>query len=226
MNNFEELQSYQPDIYKEFLEMVQILKAEGKQFDSFDSFVEEVRDNQFICTLRESGVSFWKSFLKLSFDDTLTLDEKRSIINSVLAGKNRKFNTTAIKKLGEPYNSQGSMDVYFDSPKIMINFIRGRVTNPTLLLPNFIETMEKLKPGHLDYKLELTYEGNVKAKPIFTKLEYTLPNNDMFCGTYPDAYISAKCYNANEILTASITKFDKIYNFASTTRYCSGGEYV
>ena len=107
----QELQSYQPDYYFDFLEMQELLVAYADQLEAVRKGIEKVQDNYFVSTLDTDGIERWRSILNLAFPAGLTNEGKISVILSTLLGI-RKLNATAIKEIARSYQN-GEVEVYY-----------------------------------------------------------------------------------------------------------------
>ena len=144
MNNFEELQSYQPDYYKEFLEMIEILKAEGVIFDNIEADNIEIRNNFIILTMDVATTLRWERFLGISFDPSQTLDDRRKSIYNLLNPE--KMSKTFIQNIFIQYTSF-TPDVIFEDSTIKITYVDN--VDVSRNLASIFEILNQRKPVHL-----------------------------------------------------------------------------
>mgnify|MGYP002238127294 CR=1 FL=1 len=84
-SSYEELISYYPRYYRDILEMVAILNAQGKLLDDAKAHIEQNYLNNFIEYMDEAAITDLENFLKIHNDDAKTLDERKKIIKPYFA---------------------------------------------------------------------------------------------------------------------------------------------
>ena len=88
-NNFEELLTYYPRFYRDVLEMVEILKAQGHVADRLEADIEQTFWNNFIDYADEAAIGRLEIFLKIGLNTSWSLEERRQIVKSYFIGAGR-----------------------------------------------------------------------------------------------------------------------------------------
>ena len=88
-NNFEELLTYYPRFYRDVLEMVEILKAQGHVADRLEADIEQTFWNNFIDYADEAAIGRLEVFLKIGLNTSWALEERRQIVKSYFIGAGR-----------------------------------------------------------------------------------------------------------------------------------------
>lgn len=88
-NNFEELLTYYPRFYRDVLEMVEILKAQGRLADALEADIEQTFLNSFIDYADEAAIGRLEIFLKIGLNTSWSLEERRQIVKSYFIGAGR-----------------------------------------------------------------------------------------------------------------------------------------
>lgn len=88
-NNFEELLTYYPRFYRDVLEMVEILKAQGRLADALEADIEQTFLNSFIDYADETAIGRLEIFLKIGLNKSRALEERRQIVKSYFIGAGR-----------------------------------------------------------------------------------------------------------------------------------------
>lgn len=161
MDYLEELQSYQPEFYRDVLEMQEILKADAKGLAQEEKDYKEVIANNFLQTLSSWGADRWETILNIDSPST-NLDERISLIISKLRGL-QKLSATRIKNIALSYQN-GEVDVIFENSIIKIKYISalGIPAN----FKDFEDVIEQLKPAHLGLNFSFRYRtyGELRSK--------------------------------------------------------------
>lgn len=236
--NFELLQSYQPEYYKRFLEMQEILKAEGAIFDNIDSQIISFWNSAFIETITEIGVERWENILGLTSNYVLPLESRKQAVQAKLKGF-VKLSGTLIKSLMAIYNKGLSGDVFFEQSNINTIF-NGEESIP-MILDGFYDTLEQLKPSHIGLSVGVELKNSIYIKDYFEKHIYRLPmtSKSLFCGTYPEPINKGRLFKDTAAVKtdASLISAKYVIRFAGTypsqyafakpemkESYCASGE--
>lgn len=124
-SSYEELISYYPRYYRDVLEMVAILNAQGKLLDDAKAQIEQNYLNNFIEHMDEAAISDLEEFLEIHNDGTKTLDERKKIIKPYFAGFGRISSATIKEMIAaysdatadvrlEPFDEAGNNMLYID----------------------------------------------------------------------------------------------------------------
>lgn len=161
-SSYEELISYYPRYYRDVLEMVAILNAQGKLLDDAKAQIEQNYLNNFIEHMDEAAISDLEEFLEIHNDGTKTLDERKKIIKPYFAGFGRVSSAT-IKEMIAAY-SDATADVRLEpfdeagNNMLYIDLTCGQ--GATVLINDVLNMLSKKIPAHIMYRLFLRYTSS------------------------------------------------------------------
>jgi len=144
MDNFKELQSYQPDYYKEIIEMIEILKSQGAVFDDIAAQNIIVRNNFAISTMDLTTTIRWEQFLNVTHEAMQTLEDRRHNIYNLLNPE--KMSKTYIEKIFSRYATY-IPSISFENSTIYIDYVESN--DITRNLANIFKILNQRKPAHL-----------------------------------------------------------------------------
>ena len=174
-SSYEELISYYPRYYRDVLEMVAILNAQGKLLDDAKAQIEQNYLNNFIEHMDEAAVSDLEEFLEIHNDGTKTLDERKKIIKPYFAGFGR-ISSTTIKEMIAAY-SDATADVRLEpfdeagNNMLYIDLTCGQ--GATVLINDVLNMLSKKIPAHIMYRLFLHYTSAATRSYIGTSYHGT-----------------------------------------------------
>lgn len=174
-SSYEELISYYPRYYRDVLEMVAILNAQGKLLDDAKAQIEQNYLNNFIEHMDEAAVSDLEEFLEIHNDGTKTLDERKKIIKPYFAGFGR-ISSTTIKEMIAAY-SDATADVRLEpfdeagNNMLYIDLTCGQ--GATVLINDVLNMLSKKIPAHIMYRLFLHYTSAATHSYIGTSYHGT-----------------------------------------------------
>lgn len=161
-SSYEELISYYPRYYRNVLEMVAILNAQGKLLDDAKAKIEQNYLNNFIEHMDEAAISDLEEFLEIHNDGTKTLDERKKIIKPYFAGFGR-ISSATIKEMIAAY-SDATADVRLEpfdeagNNMLYIDLTCGQ--GATVLINDVLNMLSKKIPAHIMYTLFLRYTSS------------------------------------------------------------------
>lgn len=161
-SSYEELISYYPRYYRDVLEMVAILNAQGKLLDDAKAQIEQNYLNNFIEYMDEAAISDLEEFLEIHNDGTKTLDERKKIVKPYFAGFGR-ISSTTIKEMIAAY-SDATADVRLEpfdeagNNMLYIDLTCGQ--GATVLINDVLNMLSKKIPAHIMYRLFLRYTSS------------------------------------------------------------------
>lgn len=161
-SSYEELISYYPRYYRDLLEMVAILNAQGKLLDDAKAQIEQNYLNNFIEYMDEAAISDLEEFLEIHNDGTKTLDERKKIVKPYFAGFGR-ISSTTIKEMIAAY-SDATADVRLEpfdeagNNMLYIDLTCGQ--DATVLINDVLNMLSKKIPAHIMYRLFLRYTSS------------------------------------------------------------------
>lgn len=167
-SSYEELISYYPRYYRDVLEMVAILNAQGKLLDDAKAHIEQNYLNNFIEYMDEAAITDLENFLKIHNDDAKTLDERKKIIKPYFAGFGR-ISSTTIKEMIAAY-SDATADVRLEpfdeagNNMLYIDLTCGQ--GATVLINDIMNMLSKKIPAHIMYRLFLRYTSSASRSYI------------------------------------------------------------
>lgn len=147
-NGYEELISYYPRFYRNVVEMVAILKAQGRLSDMVEDDIEQTYLNNFILTADEPTIATWEGILRISYSERLTLDQRKRVVIGWLCGA-RHIGEPEIRELIANYTDR-NVDVDFGKGIIYI-VIDGEIFDET----NLLKTLLRRIPGHLRLDMQI-----------------------------------------------------------------------
>ncbi len=147
-DSFEELISYYPRYYRNVVEMVAILKAQGRIADQMEADIEQTYLNNFILRADEPTIADWERILELTYTETLTLEQRRLVVLGRVSGR-KHIGEPEIRELIAKYTDR-AVDVDFDKGVIYIT-IDGEVFDEA----NLLDTLLRRIPGHLKLDMEV-----------------------------------------------------------------------
>lgn len=199
-SSYEELISYYPRYYRDVLEMVAILNAQGKLLDDAKAQIEQNYLNNFIEHMDEAAVSDLEEFLEIHNDGTKTLDERKKIIKPYFAGFGR-ISSTTIKEMIAAY-SDATADVRLEpfdeagNNMLYIDLTCGQ--GATVLINDVLNMLSKKIPAHIMYRLFLHYTSSAAhsyigtgyhgtAQRVSARITGTLRPRELLSTTYAKA---------------------------------------
>lgn len=147
-NRFKELCACMPLFYLDVYEMREILKAQGRLGDGIFEATERVINNNFILLADAETVSQWETMLEITRDNSMTLDQRKSVIMGLVCG-NGHIGEPEIRAIIAQYTPQ-AVTVGFAKGVIYIT-IEGEVLGEGSLL----ETLLRRIPAHLALRIQL-----------------------------------------------------------------------
>lgn len=144
MDNRKELQSYQPDFYREFKEMQEILKSQGIVFD--DLFLKnlKIRNNFNVLTMDLETTERWEQFLEIAVQSDFSLDDRRKTIYNLLNPD--KMSKTFIERIFTQYANY-IPEISFVDSQILIKYVES--DDVTRNLASIFSILNQRKPVHL-----------------------------------------------------------------------------
>lgn len=159
-SGYEELITYYPRFYRDVYEMREILKAHGRVTDELENNIERTFFNFFILTADLETVEVWERTFGITYDETLTLDQRRHVILGKLGGFGH-IGEPEIRAIVRQYTDKGE-SVDFRNGTVVVTLeelLFGRA--------NLMETLRSRIPAHLALLLaihfhEIIEESNVE----------------------------------------------------------------
>lgn len=172
-NGYEELITYYPRFYRDVYEMREILKAHGRIADELETNIEQTFLNFFILTADLETVKVWERTFGITYDEALTLDQRRHVILGKLGGFGH-IGEPEIRAIVRQYTDKGE-SVDFRNGTVVVTLeelLFGRA--------NLMETLRSRIPAHLALLLaihfhEIIEESNVeKFKPDALHMKFSI----------------------------------------------------
>lgn len=149
-----DLMKYLPKYYEKSKVMKSIQQAIAKGLGVANYDVEEVL-NQFFVDTATWGLSLWEEDLGIITDMKKSYEARREIIKAKLRGSS-SVTRGMLKNTALAYtNAEIDVIEKFDDYSFIVKFIsvKGIPEN----LNGFKQTIEEIKPAHLDFSIEYTY---------------------------------------------------------------------
>lgn len=212
-SSYEELISYYPRYYRDVLEMVAILNAQGKLLDDAKIQIEQNYLNNFIKYMDEAAIEDLENFLQIHNDGTKTLDERKKIIKPYFAGFGR-ISSSSIKEMISAY-TDATVDIRlepFDAAKNNMLYIDLTCGQNTIVpIKNILDMLSKKIPAHLAFYLYLFCEpvrppAYLAATPCGMAASYTvrLPGTIRLKDIHARAHASGGLAHMHETITIKI----------------------
>lgn len=154
---YEELITYYPRYYRDVFEMVAILKAFGRLSDGLMDNIEQTHLNNFILTADLDTIKVWEEILEITYEETLTLDQRKSVVIARLMGYGH-IGEPEIREIIAKY-TENAVAVDFGGGIIYVT-IDGEVFDET----NLLKTLLKRIPTHLALNMEIQIERTFRQQ--------------------------------------------------------------
>lgn len=216
-SNYEELITYYPKFYRDVLEMMAILEAEGNLADDMEDNIEQVFNNCFIDTADENTIGNLEKFLYLGLYKQRSLEERRRLVKSLFVGGG-KISASMISEMIAAYTGAAVSCRFepfdeFGNNKLYIDFSRGN--EKTLYMSDILTLIERRIPAHIEYRTAVVYSFPVVVER--NKSSYVFDYD--LCGTKPETALIGKI---NQVDTATV----RISNSAGTDYIFCGTRFA
>ena len=158
-NGYEELITYYPRFYRDVYEMREILKAHGRVSDELENNIEQTFLNFFILTADLDTVKVWEKTFGITYDEALTLDQRRHVILGKLGGFGH-IGEPEIRAIVRQYTDKGE-SVDFRNGTVVVTLeelLFGRA--------NLMETLRSRIPAHLALLLAIHFHETVEENSV------------------------------------------------------------
>lgn len=171
-----ELMKYLPHYYQNSKVINNIQKAKAKEIGKLKYATEDVF-NQFFVPTATWGLALWEEELSLPIDPSKPKERRREVISAKLRGAG----TTTIEMIKNVATafSGGEVEVleYPSESRFEIQFIGVKGIPPNMA--GLIQTIESIKPAHLDYNFKYSFTWWDKLKTLTWQLANTKTWNDL-----------------------------------------------
>lgn len=163
------LMQHIPKYYRDIVEIEELQNAINLELDELDIMSNEVLKQFFIYTATWS-LPIWERIFGLTVGDTISnLKERRENIISKL----RSYGTTTkemIARVAKAFTN-GEIEVIEDNPNYSFTIKFTSIVGIPQNLDNFKNTINIIKPAHLNYSIEFRYNthGQIKDKNLSHK---------------------------------------------------------
>lgn len=145
--NYEEIVSYGPRWLTEYREMDANYKYAGWTLDLMAYWLERIINNEFPAYADEKTIGMWERVLRIERDPTMSLEERRRIVEAYLAGPG-KMSRSTIKALAVAYTGQ-DCDVYWVGERLRVQFDSGE--GITISVATLRKILRRRLPAHISY---------------------------------------------------------------------------
>lgn len=156
-SNYDELITYYPRFYREVFEMVEILKAYGRIADDLETHIEQTYLNNFIMTADLETVKMWERILGITYTESLTLDQRKSIITGRISGYGH---------IGEP-EIRGIISHYTENA-VTVDFAHGIISiiieDEIFDENNLLNTLLCRIPAHLALNMRIHIKRQIRSE--------------------------------------------------------------
>lgn len=162
-NNFINLSAFVPDFISEIEEIKSVYAVEGEELGLLE---KEIKDtlNQFRVDTATWGLDIWEKIYGIETDLSLTYEERREIVKAKIRGQGTTT-IAMIKNTAEAF-SGGEVEIIERNTNsyFVVKFVgtKGVPSNMTA----FCNMLNEIKPAHLNYEFEYTYNIVEVVKPF------------------------------------------------------------
>lgn len=148
------LLEYLPSYYKDSKVFAELLKAFTGEINKNNYAIYDLENQLFIDTATW-GLNIWEREFSIKTDISKSLPERREVIKAKMRGSGT-CTIEMIKNTALAYTN-AETEVIEDNPNytFIIKFINIKGVPPDI--DSFKNTIESIKPAHIDYKLEYRY---------------------------------------------------------------------
>lgn len=147
-NNFKELCAAMPVFYLDVAEMRAVLRAQGYLLDGVCDGMEKLVNVNFILTADEPTIRLWEKALKITYSESLTLDQRKRVVIGYIIG---------LGHIGE--QEIRSIIGQYTEKSVSFSFMRGVIT---ILIEgeifdedNLLDTLLRRIPAHLGLNMSI-----------------------------------------------------------------------
>lgn len=150
---------YLPGYYRTSNVMTNITDTQYEELQGFITNIESTL-NQFFVDTADFTLERWEKELGISVNNNKEDDYRRSVIKAKLKGSGT-VTVSLIKNVCESYNN-GEVDIIEDNPNMQftVKFVGVKGIPPNL--DDLRADLEEIKPAHLAFAFEFTYNINEK----------------------------------------------------------------
>lgn len=140
-------------VYRKDPFTIDYTQAIATVFQRLIDFCNSIKNNMFFNTLDEDGVKWWENFLKITPLNSQTLEDRQSKIQAKWLSKYHN-DIALIQRVCDAWKN-GEVEVDFVNGKFQIQFV-GSFGIPSDL-DSLKESVEEIKPAHLDFLILFKY---------------------------------------------------------------------
>lgn len=145
--NYEEIVSYGPRWLTEYREMDANYRYAGWTLDLMAYWLERIINNEFPAYADEKSISMWERVLRIEQDPSLSLEERRRVVEAYLAGPG-KMSRSTIKALAVAYTGR-ECDVYWVGDRLRVQFDSAEGIN--ISVATLRKILQRRLPAHICY---------------------------------------------------------------------------
>lgn len=135
-----------------------IINAESKEIDNKALDIEDFTKQLSIDTATW-GLDIYEKELGIRTDINKSYEERRSVIKSKYRGIGR-FDKALLESIANAYTNGETKATFNGKLNILFEDIKNNILN----LIDFENTLEEIKPAHLDYTLSIKENDNIKLQ--------------------------------------------------------------
>ena len=158
-NGYEEISSYGPMFYRDIKEMDAIYRFAGWTCDLMAADLEKLIAEQFILYMSDETLSRYEKFLEIVRDYTMTLEERRIVVNA----KDSSSGKISKTKIQEIVNSFVECDckVVMEGSEVIVEMMFK--DNPDKYMDNIRKLIDSTMPAHIG----IVYRGGIDLNIVF-----------------------------------------------------------
>ncbi|MCD8150609.1 MAG: YmfQ family protein [Clostridiales bacterium] len=162
-NGYEELLSYGPRFYKDFLEMDTNYRFGGYTLDVAAEGLETLMINQFIDSADEETIERLEKWLGITTDTSMTLEERRARVLVYWNGTD-KLSGSSIKRLAQTYSGSSTEPTVVMTTHLTITVPVDE--DSSVDLTDFLALIGKMIPAHIAYYIIQSTEMEVDSSTL------------------------------------------------------------
>lgn len=164
------LMDYLPEDYKKSPPTIEIQNALDRMCGRIETDIAELRA-QFILSTATWGLSLWEWVYGIETDISKDIEHRRSVVGAKIRGKGTTT-VEMIKNTSEAYVN-GLVDVVEYNDEYRFEIVMASVVGIPPNIEDLKNTIEEIKPAHLDYSIIIRYNTWGMAKDAITWGEAT-----------------------------------------------------
>ena len=150
----ERMLNYYPEVIKQILEFQALMKTEGFEIDFLKNDIDISVNEAYLTTMGENRIKQWEQLLKITPDDSDTLQDRRDSVIARIRGQG-KLNTALINSIVSAF-TEGTADSYIQDSVLYVK-ITPPPNNKQYKFENVDRELHNRQPAHLGLSVTRNY---------------------------------------------------------------------